>query len=149
MLETLPLALFDLRFEVPEIVKIALLAIAGLLAYMVFARQTKGETPMQSLAAFPKRAARLLTFVDSLGLATLKPLLQDLSQGNFTAVPGHFERLLDGLDDKQSRAAMLDSFFYSEAGIGRQLADEDRRKKLIARLEAETGLVLAKPKPTS
>jgi hypothetical protein len=127
-----------------DMVKVGVtLALLAVLAFMVFKNAPPGTSLSTNFGVFQEKAVKLLTFIDGWGFGSVfKPLLTDVAQGNFAAVPGHFLAVLNSIDDKQSRGQMLDAHFYSDAGIERQLADPDRQAKLLQLIQQRLDVVI-------
>lgn len=142
------LNLFNVPFN--DMLTIALVAAAGLLGFLGTRRPTDSTTPATPqtgfagpLARLAGRASTLLQHVQSLGLPALVPLLKDVAQGNWLAVPGHVHSLLDSLDDKTLRGGVLDTLFRAQ--LQRQLESPERQAALLRELEQRLGVTFKVP----
>lgn len=107
----------------------------GVGVYLLFSRFGLGESLPSGLAKLPERASNLLRHIDSLGLPVFATLLRDVAAGNWAKIPADVHGLLDALDDKKTRGAILDTLF--EAQLARYLADPAKKALLAARLRQE------------
>lgn len=130
-------------FGHPVLDVLKMLIVMAVLAVVAYAVFKPGAGMSLNIPDLQANAARLLTFIDGLGFGTVfKPLLTDLAQGNYAAIPAHVIAIFRSVDDKQSRGQMLDAHFYSEAGLDRQLEDPQRRAKLLQVLQQKLDLVV-------
>lgn len=109
------------------------LAIAGAAFAFLGARNLPGKQA-GPLARLASRASVLLQHLQSLGMPALAPIVRELAQGNFAALPAAVHAFLDQLDDKTQRQNILDALFAAQ--LARQIKDPILREALLNKLAA-------------
>lgn len=135
-------------FTLPSLNLSPLMAIVLIVvAYLAFRRFAGPAAANAALDKLMPRLGNLMRFIDSLGLPFLGPLLQAVSLGKWTDVPGEVNTLLNLLDDKTQRQAML--LNLTKQQLRDHLSDPVKREAVLLEIEKTLGVTIPRPVPSS